>query len=300
MNSFPKIKRIKLHACFDSIVNLYQSSKESLVHAAVRATVGSHNPTVYSTTTAVDNQVRVIRTKIGIVGGKEGQTLFVKWVEELHKELSATPIAGVTIDAFLDLIKIEQAEKNFIKYETDDIWNYTWDLEIDDEVGEVKLGIRGEGLINSEIVPDYVLCNIEQAIIAFKSGRNGAALSLLSISLESALRDALITKGYIYQSHIPSQDSYKKEKIQVHKDTSGFKVIFPDPMPQSFSNFLSAPTGPTFKEYKIKRVNLNGTWVLQLSDIDDLKDYWSSDQINVAGQIRIGGLGTALNVARNI
>lgn len=298
MNSFPKIQKAKLYTCFDNIVNIYSRSEQSLIDAASRATHNTSSSITYSATSTNQQKISAIKRKIGITGDKEGQTLFLGWIEELYIELETQSIAGVNKDTFLPLVKIELDDKSIIIFNEHKLWNWNCELNIDGDSDTVQLNIRGNYLYKCEIVPEYILDNIQQAIIAFNDGRNGAALSLISISLEGALRDALVEKGYTYQPHIPTQDSYKKEKIHIHKDTDYYKIKFPSLMPQLPIDYLNSSTN-TYKECKIKRVKLNGNWVLQISLVDELLDFWSSDQINVTGQKKVSGLGAALDIARN-
>ncbi|HEY4785204.1 MAG TPA: hypothetical protein VIH57_04110 [Bacteroidales bacterium] len=299
MNSFPKIKKATLFTCFERIVELYLNNKPLLVQAAQRITVGTLNPIIYSSTEPVDRQLGIIRTKIGITSEKEGQTLFIKWVEELYEELIASPVAGVTWETFLPLVEIRFEDESVLSYTRNKVWEWSWKLKHEEDEDILRLRIRGRNLSKTEVVPNYVLNNVQQAIAAFDCSRHGACLSLLSISLESALRDSLIKKGYSYVPNTPAQDSYTKLKMHIHKDSGGFKVTFPQAMPLNYSDYLNDSSDLSFKEVKIKRALWNGNWILQISSADDLLDYWSSDQINIPGQKKVEGLGTALKIARD-
>lgn len=295
MTSFPKIQKAKLFDCFDKITNLYSKDKQIIIDAAQRAAMNISTQIRHNTTSTVDQKINAIKTKIGVTGDKEGQTFFINLIEELYNDIAST---SVTPNDFLEQIKIEFEDHSVIQFNSNKLWDCTFTLNIDDDQDFIKLKIRGATLHSSEIIPEYIFNNLQQSIIAFESGKNAAALSLLSISLEGALRDALVKKGYNYQPGTPRNDVYKKEKIHIYKDPDGYKIKFPNAMPLPHSNFLSTSTN-LYLEYKIKRTQVNGNWILQLSEVDNLLDYFSQNQVVTQGQVNIEGLGTALDIARN-
>ena len=121
-------------------------------------------------------------------------------------------------------------------------------------------------------------------MIAYSKGTHGVALSLLSISLESALRDALVELGYNYASSGPSSDVYEMSKVKFSKSGDAFKVEPLDPMPKSITEFLDDKDNDSI-EVNVKRSKNNkGKWHLKLtSGVDDIVDYISKDTIESAG-----------------
>jgi hypothetical protein len=300
MQSIPKIKKVELHKCFDQVVNLFGSQSADLVQAVVNATAGSATPMVYSPTRAVENQVQEIRRKVGVIADREGQFLFIRWVEELVEIRSIGASSHISEADLQTAATINLDDGSRIEYASSKIWTWVWDVDVDDNPDSIRLDVRCRTFPRQNIVPHYVLSNVQQAIASFKAKGNGPAMSLLSISLESTLRDALVEKGYTYlPPNIPTQDSFKKLKINVEPDVDGYKVRFNGPMPKSHVDFLSETDDPSSLELKIKRAVWNGDDILQISNASDLIDYWSSDHVAVAGQTKIGGLGAALDIARN-
>lgn len=298
MNSFPTISNNQLTDCFQRLVTLFENDKRKILEATERATGGQITP--YTITAApVDDQITVIKRRIMRTADKDGQHLLIRIVEELFDSLGVDGAVGVTGETFLNAIYFDFDDRSMIKYLRSNDWIWQWNLSVDVNELEINIGIRNKDFAPPEIVPDYVLQYIQQAIIAFNNSRNAAALALMSIALEGTLRDALADRGYTYTYGAPTQDVYELVNMQVFPDPHGFKVQFPTPMPITHTLFLSNAGDPPHNTCRIKRINRNGTTFLEIRDAANLLDYWSSSTVVTPGTMNISGLGAAINIARN-
>ena len=71
-------------------------------------------------------------------------------------------------------------------------------------------------------------------------------------------------------------------------------------MPRPHNDFLSEHNYNPPHLIRVKRIQKNQKWYLEIRDADYLKDFWSSDVISQQGQVNITGLGAALRVARDV
>lgn len=299
MNSFPLITNDLILVGFSRLCTLYAGDLVKLLHAAQAATSGE--PTAFTIGPGpINGQIGIIEAKVKKTADGYGQKLLIKILEHLYDELQANGAIGVTDANFLDCTKITLQDGSEIQYTTSKKWRWIWKLEVDGNPGSVDLDIRTGNAAPSEIVPGYILQYMQQGIVAFKSAKHAVAMSLMAIALEGTLRDALHTKGYSYQYGTPAQDVYEIKDMHVHKDASGYKVTFPDPMLKSHTDYLVAPGEPAYKTYKIKRVKkTNGSFILEIRGVTDLVDYWSSNQVTATGVKQVSGLGAALDIGRN-
>ncbi len=299
MTSFPLITNDLILSTFSNLCTLYTGDLIKILHAAQAATAGEPAAFVIGAG-PINNQIGIIEAKVRRTADGYGQKLLIKILEYLYEDLQVNGAIGVADNNFIDCAKIGLQDGSEIQYTTGKKWLWIWKLEVEGNPGSVDLDIRTRNTASGEIVPGYILQFIQQGIAAFKSGKHAVAMSLMSIALEGTLRDALHAKGYTYQYGAPSQDVYEIKEIHVHRDVSGYKVTFPDPMPKADTDYLSAPGDPTFKTYRIKRVKKdNHRFVLEIRDVADLMDYWSSDQVITQGTRNVSGLGAALDIGRN-
>jgi len=300
MNSFPTITTDLLVACFSQLHTLYSGDLIKLLEATQTATIGEPSPFTIVPGIDINNQISIIETKIKRTADSYGQKLLVKIIEYLYEDLQSNGAIGVTDNSFFEHTKITLPDGSEIQYKAIKKWHWVWKLQVDSNPGLVDLDIRTGNTIPGEIVPEYILQYIQQSVAAFKGGKHAVAMALMTIALEGTLRDALHTKGYTYQYGAPSQDVYELKEINIHKDPSGYKVTFPNLMPQSHADYLSALGDPLYKTFRIKRVKkANGNYILEIRGVTDLLDYWSSDQVTATGTRQVSGLGAALDIGRN-
>lgn len=300
MNSFPEIQRQAVIQCFDSIVNLYEGDQVRLLETAEKVLMDDPVP-FRRNLNDINNQIAFIRHKIQRIANNYGRNILVKWIEELYESLNVNGGAiGVSIDKFLTLCKITIEDGIFIKLLPSGKWIIEWSVPSQEEQEFIWLSIRDKLISSSEnIVPNYIIQFVTQGIIAYRKKNYLTSLSLISIALEGTLRDVLEIKGFTYAQGSPSEDTYDFAEMNVSQNTNGFNVNFSNQMPKIHSDFLTEVNSPNVCKVRLKRIKRKEKWYLEIRDADYLKDYWSSDVITQQGQKNIGGLGTALAVARN-
>ena len=298
MKSFPIISTHKLVDKFDNILSIYCGDKIKLLEAAQRATAGEPNSFIVSPND-IDSQIDLLRSRMHRTADNYGQCLLIKLIEELYDNLLSTGAIGVSDQDFIGSTIINLEDNSHIKYLTSKIWIWDWNIEVEGSSRQISQSIRGKNNASTVIVKDYILQYVQQAINAYRYRRPAAALSLMSIALEGTLRDALKVKGYTYTFGTPSQDIYDLSDMQIIGLSDGYKVIFPSSMPKDHNDFLNTSTSPSHLNVKIKRIKKYGDNYLEIRNVDDLIDFWSSNNIIQAGQIQIGGLGKAIDISRN-
>ena len=296
MNSFPKIKKAELLDCFDKLKVLFSLDKIKLIEAAIRATATS-NP-ICLTASPLDDQIAVVRERVGRIADLKGQRLLITWIEQLYDDLSVNHAIGVTIHDFLAAVQFTRNDKSVIGFQANKTWVWTWKLNLPDDDDHIEFCIRGRDLTHADVVPSYVLQYVENSVSAYNNSRPAAALALMSIALEGTLRDALQIKGYTFTYGKSSDDVYKFEKIHISKGIGGFLVTFPNAMPEDHSIFLAPPESRVHIEAKIKRVLKKGKVYLEIRDTVDILDFWSSNVVTETGTAQISGLGTAISIGR--
>lgn len=299
MQSFPILNNELILKCFDAILSLYSNDLIKLLEAAQKATVNDHRPIVVLPS-EIDKQIDVLKHRMLRTADRYGQSLLITWIEELYEELiSSSGAIGVSISVFLNTIVIPMNDGSTVSFTSDKKWVWSCDIEAEPDKMDIILGLRCKNYPSKEIVKDYVFHYVQQAIHAYKLNKPAVAMSLLSISLEGTLRDALEIKGYSYTPGFPTEDAYEINDMHVSKLIDGYKVSFPSGMPQNHTDFLSAPDSASHEVVRIKRLLKNGKRYLEIRDADNLLDFWSSDRVATAGRIKIGGLGTAISIGRN-
>jgi len=300
MKFLPTIQRAKLVNCFDGIEHLYTGDKIKLLEAAERALASDPAPFTKAARD-IAPQVGTIKQRVQRVGGDYGRNVLIRLIEELYADLAFNGGAiGVSSETFLKACFIHMDDGVCLKLSPTGKWLMEWVIPSQDEEEKVTLSVRDKTIPDGNIVPDYIIQYVNQALIAYKRKSYLTALSMISISLEGTLRDVLEVKGYSYSQGVHSEDVYELTEIEISPDTGGFKVSLSALMSKSSNDFLTeVGAGPSVKS-RIKRLRKSGRWLLEIRDVDYLKDYWSSDVVvTQAGQKNIGGLGTALDVARN-
>lgn len=296
---FPKIQRDVLIGVLNQITELYTNDAVKILEAAERATSQDLTPFVKNSG-VIEPQLIVLRNKCQRVTNNEGRDFLIKLIENLFEDLTNSGGAiGVTINDFLELISFTIDSSTKIHLGTDCIWILSWKLQISEDSGKIQISIRDKSLASPEVVPEYIIQYVQQAIVAFTGKKNLTSLSLISIALEGTLRDALDRKGYSYTYGVPSRDIFDLIPAEIEATTDGFEIRLNGQTPRPHTDFLSEAGSTVPHPVRIKRLDKSGSWFLEIRDADYLKDFWSSDVILQPGQTNISGLGVALDIARN-
>ncbi len=299
MNSFPIIKREVLLSTFDSLVQLYNADRIKIIDSADTAL--SNIPHPFSKNSGpIDPQITEIRHKVKQIGGNYGRSVLILLIESLFSDLVANGAIGVNNNDFCDTVTIKIEDGTEIRFSQHAYWNMVWTLPIPQGEEVISMSLRKSTIAINDIIPSYIVQYINQSINAYKNKNYLTSLALISIALEGTLRDALAIKGYTYTHGAQSVDSYEIKNAIISAHQNGYIVEFQDVMPRHKNDFLSEPNQNPPYQVRIKRVQKNNHWIIEIRDVDYLKDFWSSDIVSQPGQINISGLGTALNVARDI
>lgn len=299
MNNFPKISKPVLLARLDNLYRLYANSPDNLLKAAERAALKANIQFTYNTNTGVEQQLMELKRRVSLRAENKGLNLFIYLAEQLLEDLKTSLLPGFGIEDLLHelVISIDNDLKLYLTI--DHVWKARWQLTIGGEVEYLEVSLRIGTDDEKTVIPHYVFENLEQGMLAFNKGSYGVSLSLLSISLESALRDTLVLLGYDYSSSGSSVDIYEMSKLKVSKSASALALEPLEVMPRSINEFLGEDEEGHI-EVNIKRaINNKGKWYLKItSGADDLKDFITKDSLESEGVKSVSGLGAALKIAR--
>tara|TARA_R110002049_G_scaffold13868_1_gene59803 strand:- start:3609 stop:4742 length:1134 start_codon:yes stop_codon:yes gene_type:complete len=299
MKSFPIIKRRVLEATFDSLVELYASDNMKILNAANLALNNGLNPFV-GNNGPIEPQLATLRHKVRQTGGNQGRNSLILLVEALHLDLEQQGAIGVSTNDFYEVLVFDIDKDLELKFLSNSSWNLEWMLHTAQGDEYISIPLRKASVSQNDIVPHYLIQYVNQAITAYENENYLTALSLISIALEGTLRDALIFKGYSYTYGVPTNDSYEIKNAEISTSQNGYNIEFQDAMPRLNNDFLSEVNQNAPHIVRVKRLQKNNNWFLEIRDVDYLKDFWSSDVVNQHGQVNISGLGAALRVARDV
>jgi len=299
MNSFPEIKRKTVTDRYDKIVELFNGDQVKLLDAAEIAFSNDPTPFIKSPDD-IEPQLLNIRNRVNRIFDNYGRNILVKWIEALHNGINSNGGAmGVSEENFIEECYLFIEDNIEVRLIPSGKWVMEWKLSSQDEEEIIGLTIRDISIGNDDIIPDYIIQYVNQAINAYKNKHYLTSLSLISIALEGTLRDMLEEKGYSYVQGVSSVDGYESKKMEIFPATDGFEIKFPDTMPRDHLDFLQEASAIIPNQVKIKRIKKKGKWRLEIRNADYLIDFWSSNNIDSVGQPNITGLGAALRMARN-
>jgi len=301
MNSFPIINQTINTDCFNRICYLLDNQKIKLLEIAERATSHIHPQFRKNPDPATfERQIQTLKQRVTRIADGEGQYIITKLIEELYDEVIYRGIPGVNDNDVLAISELNLVDGT-IRYTNLKIWEWRSVLNVNGNEKDIIVSInKSMTPKNSVIVPEYIQQYIQQSVNAFRQKSYATSLVLTSIALEGTLRDALIHKNLRYSRSANETDIYEYNKMHIYPATDGYLVRFPDSMPIDHSRYPGTLGSSLYKEIKIKRViDRNGNASLFLKDINDIIDYWSSNNIVTPASVKITGLGAALTYMRN-
>ncbi|NWA28572.1 hypothetical protein HX866_27155 [Pseudomonas gingeri] len=234
-----------------------------------------------------------------------GLDIALRLFEEVYRLVNAQGgVPGYRPLDLLDLLRIETEQPDeTISLSTDMRWVVEWPVRL--PVGDPETRMSCEWLARpwGTVVPPYIVNYLASAATARRQKRNDAAVALLSIAAEATLRDVLSSHGYSFTHGSVSKDVYAYSRAQVTADPAAgtYIVQFHDAMPFGVSDFGSSFADASV-EIKLKRVpkNRNGTRIdLNIVAPNPLHEHWTTSTVETPGVRTVGGLGAALDIARN-
>jgi hypothetical protein len=165
----------------------------------------------------------------------------------------------------------------------------------------LTLAICDSGM--NEIVPAYVIEYVNTSINAYNNSLNATAAALLSISVEATLRDVLSNRGYSFTPGATSVDTFKYTQAHVSVAGLSYELNFPEARLKPAAQF-DPGNGQTTMGISLRRYlnpNAAGRVDLYVLAPPTLVDHWTvSDVDQPANTKSVGGLGRALEIARNV
>ncbi|MGX9759020.1 hypothetical protein [Pseudomonas viridiflava] len=295
-----------LERTLDTVLELLGSSQHLLFAAMDRLTVGTPSHVVAPTGPAEfgrkRNEIaRIFQSPMML----RGLAIALQLFEEVYRDVDEQGgVPGYRPQDLLDRLRIETEQPDeTISLSADMRWIVEWPVSLPANGPEARMSCEWLARPWGAVVPPYVVNYLSSAATARRQKRNDAAVALLSIAAEATLRDVLSSHGYSFTHGAVSKDVYAYSRAQVTADTATgtYIVKFHDPMPLGVTDFSdSFADAPV--EIKLKRVlkNISGTRVdLNIVAPNPLHEHWTTATVETAGVPTVGGLGVALEIARN-
>lgn len=301
MKSFPTISIQSLSSIFQNVVDLYSNDLDKILESARNVTQTDPNPFTFNPGGQIDAQIGEVKQRVKRGTNNYGRNLLIKIIEELNQDLYTNGGAiGVTQ---VDLVSTFEHSSLFgykLLFKENNSWKFKWDVQLHEYPDQIELTVRDKSISSDDIIPPYVLQYVIQSLSSFNQKSYLTSLALISIALEGTLRDALSEKGYTYIFGRPENDTYGiiDMDVSLNPGGNGYLVNFNGDTESSAVSYVAADGVATSETVRVKRVLRAGRWFLEIRDVDNLKEYWSSNHVTQAGSVNIGGLGKALKVAR--
>ncbi|WJN58895.1 hypothetical protein [Pseudomonas sp. SO81] len=295
-----------LEQTLDSVLKLLGGSGHVLFAAMDRITAGTTShvaaPTSPSEFEKKRNEIaRILQSPMMLRGLGIALELF----EEVYRDVHAMGgVPGHRPQDLLELLRIDTEQPDeTISLSTDMRWVVEWPVRLPADGPETRMSCEWLARPWGTVVPPYIVNYLSSAATARRQKRNDAAVALLSIAAEATLRDVLSSHGYSFTSGATSKDIYAYSHAQVTADVAAgtYIVKFQGSMPLGVSDFITSFAGAPV-QIKLKRVpkDRSGTRVdLNIVAPNPLCEHWTSATIATPGVRTVGGLGAALDIARN-
>lgn len=290
----------------DAVLDLLGGSRQLLFDAMARLTAGTSSHVVAPTGPAEFDRkrneiARIFQSPVMLRGLEIALRLF----EEVYKDVdSRGGVPGHRPQDLLDLLRIETEQPDeTISLSKDMRWVVEWPVRVPAGGPETLMSCEWLARPWGAVVPPYVVNYLSSAATARRQKRNDAAVALLSIAAEATLRDVLSSHGYSFTHGAASRDVYAYSSAQVTADVAAgtYIVKFHDVLPLGVSDFGSSFSGAPV-EIKVKRVpkNVSGSRIdLNIVAPNPFHEHWTTATVETPGVPTVGGLGAALDIARN-
>lgn len=290
----------------DAVLELLGGSQHVLFAAMAKLTAGTLSHVVAPTGPAEFGRKRneiamIFQSPVMLRGLEIALRLFEEVYQEVYRQGG---VPGYRPQDLLDLLRMETEQPDeTISLSKDIRWIVEWPVCLPAGGPETRISCDWLARSWGTVVPSYVVNYLSSAATARRQKRNDAAVALLSIAAEATLRDVLSSHGYSFTPGAVSKDVYAYSRAQVTADAAAgtYIVKFPDAMPLGVADFGSSFAGAPV-EIKLKRVpkNKSGTRIdLSIVAPNPLHEHWTTETVATQGSPTVGGLGTALDIARN-
>jgi len=295
-----------LERTLDAVLELLGDSQHMLFAAMDRLTAGTHSHVVAPTSAAElsrkRNEIaRIFQSPVML----RGLEIALKLFEEVYSDVHAQGgVPGYRPQDLLELLRIETEQPDeTISLSTDMRWTVEWPVRLPANGPESRMTCDWLARPWGAVVPPYIVNYLSSAATARRQKRNDAATALLSIAAEATLRDVLSSHGYSFTHGASSKDVYAYSRARVTADASAgaYIVKFHDTMPLDVADFGVSFAGAPV-EIKLRRVPKNkaGTRIdLNIVAPNPFHEHWTSAMVETSGVPTVGGLGAALDIARN-
>lgn len=290
----------------DAVLKLLGGSQHLLFAAMAKVTAGTLSHVVAPTDPAEFDRKRneiatILQSPVMLRGLEIALELFEEVYQDVYRQGG---VPGYRPQDLLDLLRIETDQPDeTISLSMDMRWIVEWPVCVRADGPETRMSCEWLARPWGSVVPPYVVNYLSIAAMARRQKRNDAAVALLSIAAEATLRDVLSSHGYSFQHGAVAKDVYAYSRAQVTADAAAgtYIVKFRDVVPLEATDFSNSFGGSPV-EIKLKRVpkNMSGTRIdINVVAPSPLHEHWTTATVDRHGVPTVGGLGAALDIARN-
>lgn len=296
----------ELVAVLDRLLTSLGNSQQLLFDEMSRLTVAHNRPFVAPASQAEflakRNQIAsIMEAPTMLYGFETAMRLFEATYEAVDRQGG---VPGLKPAEFLAQVTLKtDMPEETIFLSRDLWWNVKWPVRSHRGNSGATIGCVWHASNWGAVVPPYVVNYLSTAANAHMLQRNDVAMALLSIAAEATLRDVLSSRGYSFTHGAPSLDVYDYCNAKVSADVAGNRYLleFSDVMLRTVADFsTSFPAAPV--PIKIRRVikdKANTRIDLQIKAPQPLHEHWSTSKVAAQAVKTVGGLGAALEIARN-
>lgn len=306
MKDLIRVSGRALEQKLDEVLELLGGSQHLLFNAMAQLSPGTPSKVVAPISPAEfgrkRNEIaRILQSPVMLRGLEVALKLF----EDVYLAVDAQGgVPGYRPQDLLDLLRIhtEQPDET-IALSKDMHWIVEWPVCLPAAGPETRMSCEWFARPWGVVVPPYVVNYLASAATARRQKRNDAAVALLSIAAEATLRDVLSSQGYSFTHRARSKDvfAYCTAKVTADEASGSYIVKFDGTMPLAVDDFATSFSGAPV-EIKVKRVPkyANRTRIdINIVAPNPLHDHWTSPTVEMPGAPTVGGLGEALDIARN-
>jgi hypothetical protein len=293
---------------YKSLRDLLRGNDKIIFESMVSVTTGQKKPFAPPSDSSEYEQKHVeIEARLKTADIRKQLSMPLRLMGEiwLRTKGAADKLPGDVVEGVRNVIRFEATGKDAsIGISQDLKWEASWSIKhrILEHGEKISLEIYNSDL--KEIVPEYIVEYASSAIHAYRQNMNATAAALLTIAVEATLRDVLIKRGYSFTHGALSVDSFKYTEADISASGNSYVLTFREPRLKPPSDLHVSSGGSPSVEIRIRRYineKKDGRVDLYVLAPEFLIEHWSVGDVDKSANPRnVGGLGKALNIAREV
>jgi hypothetical protein len=293
---------------YQSLRDLLRGNERIIFDSMAFITAGQKRPFVVPTDSSeYDQKHEEIEAMLEAadIRNKRGMSLRLMGDIWRRTKSEADKLPGDVVEGVRKAIKFDTIGKETLIGLSPDLkWEASWNIKHRSLVHSETIALEIYNSDLKEIVPEYVVEYAGSAIYAYQQNMNATAAALLTIAVEATLRDVLRKHGYSFTPGAVPVDSFKYTDADVSISGNSYVLTFSEPSLKPPADLHISSGGTASLNIRVRRyinAKKQGRVDLYVLVPDYLIDHWSVSDVDKPANLKnIGGLGQALNTARDI